>query len=112
MDVGHISGTALGTEQQLPPFSRTPRLRQTGVERGKRAARLLQNIPWARLVQQVLLMRSIILLQKKVGGGVRWGGIRHTRSPLVWRPGRLLAVPPCVGREDEQEQGTDEGNGS
>lgn len=40
---------------------------QSGVGCGKRAAPLLQNITWVRLVQQALLMRSIILLQKKGG---------------------------------------------
>lgn len=40
---------------------------RSGVGRGKRAAPLLQNITWVRLVQQALLMRSIILLQKKGG---------------------------------------------
>lgn len=102
---GHSCGTALGTEQQLPPFSRAPRPRETGEERGQRAARLLQNIPWARLVQQALLMRSIILLQKNRGG------IRHARSPSGWRPGRLLAVPPCVGREGELRAGQRAGAG-
>lgn len=91
MDVGHISGTALGTEQQLSP---SPVLRDPDrPERGKRAARLLQNIPWARLVQ-ALLMRSIILLQKNCV----WG-IRHIRSPPgCGRAGSLRSCPARRGR--------------
>lgn len=75
-----------GRRAAAPSLSRAPWARQTRVGRGKRAAPLLQNIPWVRLVQQALLMRSIILLQKKGGQGDM-----PRRDP----PGLTAGPAPC-----------------
>lgn len=77
-------------------LSRAPRARRTGVGRGKRAAPLLQNIPWVRLVQQALLMRSIILLQNKVGGGGAGPqGEYTTHGPTPDPQGWVAGLAPC-----------------